>query len=98
PYARLKAILKWRGGPVLVDKGFIIDSEEPLAKIAIDRAEFNLDWDATRQALMVPFQVISGGNRITLLAQLDAPREPGGPWGVTTTGGTIVLASSTSDP
>jgi hypothetical protein len=85
-------------GRVLMEKGFILDNEEPLAKIAVDRAEFTLDWDAARQALMVPFQVISGGNRITLLAQLDAPRDAGGAWRLTTTGGTLVLASSADDP
>ena len=39
------------------------------ASVPIDRAEISLDWDATRQALVMPFQVVSGGNRITLLAQ-----------------------------
>ena len=85
-------------GRILVEKGFIIDSEEPLGKLAIDRAEFSLDWDSVRQALVVPFQVVSGGNRITLLAQLDAPREAGGAWGMKVTGGTVVLASAMSDP
>ena len=56
--------------------------DDPLARIPIDRAEINLDWDATRQALVMPFQVVSGGNRITLLAQFDAPREGGGIWGL----------------
>jgi len=85
-------------GRIVVEKGFIIDTDEPSSKIAIDRAEFNLDWDATRQALVVPFQVVSGGNRITLLAQLDAPREPGGTWGMKITGGTLLLASAVNDP
>ena len=44
------------------------------------------------RALVVPFQIVSGGNRMTLLAQLEAPREAGGAWGMTVTGGTIVLA------
>jgi hypothetical protein len=85
-------------GRVLMEKGFIIDPDEPLSKIAIDRAEFSLDWDAMRQALVVPFQVISGGNRITLIAQLDAPPDTGGSWSVKFTGGTVVLASSAADP
>jgi hypothetical protein len=84
-------------GRILVEKGFILDNEEPLAKISIDRAEFSLDWDATQQALMVPFQIISGGNRITLLARFEAPREAGGTWGMKMTGGTVVLASSATD-
>ena len=61
----------------MAEKGFLIDADEPQAKIAIDRAEFSLDWDAERQALAMPFQIVSGGNRITLLAQVDAPRERG---------------------
>jgi len=84
-------------GRILVEKGLIIDSDEPLSSIAIDRAEFSLDWDAMRRALIMPFQIISGGNRITLLAQLDAPRESSGAWGMKVTGGTIVLASRPND-
>jgi hypothetical protein len=85
-------------GRVLVEKGEIIDIEDPLAKISIDRAEFSLDWDAMRHALVVPFQVVAGGTRMTLFAQLDAPREAGGSWGMKVTGGTVVLAASASDP
>jgi len=64
-------------GRILVDKGFIIDADDPAATIAIDHAEFTLDWDSVRQALVVPFQVISGGNRFTSVAQLDPPRARG---------------------
>jgi hypothetical protein len=85
-------------GRILVEKGEIVDLEEPSARIVIDRAEFSLDWDAMRHALVVPFQVVSGGNRLTLFAQIDAPREAGGPWGVKVTGGTVVLAAAANDP
>jgi hypothetical protein len=81
-------------GKILVDKGVVIDLDDPLARIPIDRAEINLDWDATRQALVMPFQVVSGGNRITLLAQFDAPREGSSVWGLQVSGGTVVLASA----
>ena len=82
-----------------MEKGVIIDLDDPLARIPIDRAEFNLDWDATRQALVMPFQVVSGGNRITLLAQFDAPREGSSVWGLKVSGGTVVLASAApADP
>ena len=51
-------------GRVLAEKGVIVDLDDPqLARIPIDRAEISLDWDASRQALVVPFQVQSGGNR-----------------------------------
>ena len=59
-------------GPHPARQGYIVDADEPLSRIDIDRADFDLQWDATRQALVVPFQILSGGNRITLLAQLDA--------------------------
>ena len=85
-------------GRVLMEKGHIVDADEPHAKIAIDRAEFNLDWDAMRHAVVMPFQIISGGNRITLIAQLDVPRESGGVWGLGVVGGTVVLAASATDP
>ena len=42
----------------------------------------------------MPFQVVSGGNRITLLAQFEAPREASGMWGIKVSGGTVVLASA----
>jgi hypothetical protein len=85
-------------GRVVLEKGSIVDVDEPLSKIAIDRAEFSLDWDAARQTLMVPFQIRSGGNRITLLAQLDAPTDHSGRWGMKISGGTVVLAADATDP
>jgi len=81
-------------GRIVVEKGAIIDLDDPLGRIPIDRAEISLDWDAARRALVMPFQVISGGNRITLLAQLDAPREGGAPWTMKLSGGSVVLASA----
>jgi hypothetical protein len=40
---------------------------------------------------------VAGGNRMTLFAQLDAPREAGGSWGMKISGGTIMLAASLND-
>ena len=80
-------------GRIVVEKGAIIDLDDPLGRIPIDKAEISIDWDAARRALVMPFQVTSGGNRITLLAQLDAPREGGGPWSVKLSGGSVALAS-----
>src|SRR4029078_10026862 len=98
--ARIRADIGPAGIPhmldrkVLVDKGVIIDLDDPLARIPIDRAEINLDWDVTRQALVMPVQLLSGGNRITLLAQFDVPREGSSIWGLQVSGGTVVLASA----
>jgi hypothetical protein len=81
-------------GRIVVEKGFIVDADDPLVRVPIDRAEINLDWDAARQALLMPFQIISGGNRITLQAQFDAPRDGGSSWGLHVSGGSMVLVSS----
>ncbi|MGE3147724.1 MAG: DUF3971 domain-containing protein, partial [Pseudorhodoplanes sp.] len=78
-------------GRIVADAGVIGDTDNPGATFEIDKGELSLDWDATRRTLVAPFQVLSGGNRFTLLAQLDAPRETSAPWGLTLTGGTIVL-------
>jgi Protein of unknown function len=85
-------------GRILLDNGLISEADDPLTRIVVDRAEFTLNWDASRQAVMIPFQVVSGGTRMTLLAQLDTPRETGGAWGLRVTGGTLVLASAAHDP
>src|SRR5262249_11347422 len=85
-------------GRMAVQKGDIVDLDAPLVRVPIDRAEISFDWDKTRQSLMVPFQVVSGGSRITLLAQLDAPRDGSGVWGLEVSGGSLVLASAPVDP
>jgi hypothetical protein len=85
-------------GRILLDKGFVQDADDPLSRIDIDRADIELQWDTARQALVAPFQVFSGGNRLTLLAQLMPPREGNAAWTLTVTGGTAVLAASSNDP
>ncbi len=81
-------------GRVQVDKGFLVDVDDPEVRIPIDRAEINLEWDATRRTLAMPFQIVSGGNRLTLMAQADAPREQGAPWELKVSSGTVVLATA----
>ena len=68
---------------------------EPTA-LAIDHAEFNLEWDAARRVLAVPFQIIAGANRFTLFAHLEPPRTRDGSWNVGLTGGTVVLGTDKS--
>jgi hypothetical protein len=86
-------------GRIVADKGSLLDPDDPLANVQIDRAEFNFEWDAEHRALAMPFQIVSGGNRITLIARFEAPRDPSGDWGVEVTGGSIVLASTArADP
>jgi hypothetical protein len=85
-------------GRMAVEKGVVVDLDDPLVRVPIDRAEISLDWDKARQALMMPFQVVSGGSRITLLAQFNAPRDGSGVWGLDVSGGSLMLASAPADP
>jgi hypothetical protein len=81
-------------GRIIVDSGSLSRTDDPDMNIRIDRAEFNLDWDASRRVLVVPFQLVSGGTRLTLFAQIEPPREQGGAWTVGMTGGTVLLGST----
>jgi Protein of unknown function len=84
-------------GQLSLGPGTITDAKDPNAHVDIERAEATLDWDAGRRSLTAPFQIVSGGNRITLVAHAEAPAEAGAPWRVGLTGGSIVLAPRGSD-
>ncbi len=78
-------------GRVMMGPGAITDLKDPLARIPIERADVTVDWDAAQHVLTAPFQIASGGARITLAARAEAPREASGPWGLSLTGGSVVL-------
>ena len=60
-------------GKLTAGAGTIIDSDTPDYPMAIDSAEMNVEWDSGRRVLVAPFKIISGANRITLLAHLEPP-------------------------
>ena len=80
-------------GRVVVDAGSIVDLNDDKSRIVLDRAEFQLNWDAASRVLSVPFQILSGGNRITLIGQIEAPLDAAGAWLFRIGGGTVVLTS-----
>lgn len=84
-------------GRVIVDGGSLRDAKDQNLVVSLDRAEFKLDWDAVRRRLVVPFQIISGGARLTLFAQVMPPRTEGGLWTVGLSGGTVVLGAGAGD-
>jgi hypothetical protein len=84
-------------GRIIAEAGSVSGINDPDIKVNIDRAEFNLDWDPSRRILAVPFQLLSGGNRLTLFAQIEPPREQGGIWNLGMTGGTVFLGSGQRD-
>ena len=82
-------------GRIVADAGYISDSDDSDGRIDIDRAEFKFNWDASTRLLSVPFQILSGTNRITLMGEVQAPPQSPGPWTFKVGGGTIVLNSAT---
>jgi hypothetical protein len=84
-------------GRIQIGPGSFVDTgSDPQVKIAIDRAEAHLDWNASERLLTVPFEVFSGATRLTLTAQAEAPKEPGGSWklNVASTGPTVLAPAS----
>jgi hypothetical protein len=80
-------------GRVVADSGSMSDGDGSDGRIDLDHAEFKINWDAGSRILTVPFQVLSGGNRMTLLGQVEAPAQSPGPWLFQIGGGTVVLNS-----
>jgi hypothetical protein len=78
-------------GRFIMVNGAINDPSNPDAHIPIDRAEMTVDWSNAQHALAVPFQLISGGTRFTLMARAEAPRDLNGAWALGLSGGSVVL-------
>lgn len=81
-------------GSLVAGKGTIVDSDTPDYPMAIDQIEMNMEWDSGRRVLVAPFKIVSGDNRITLLARLQPPNGNIPDWQMGLSGGTIVLAGS----
>src|ERR1700694_2379341 len=85
-------------GKLSAGAGTIIDGDTPDYPMAIDSAEISVEWDAGRRVLVAPFKIISGLNRITLLAHLEPPNDNIPDWQLGFSGGTIVLAGIDDEP
>jgi hypothetical protein len=85
-------------GKVTTGAGNIIDSDTPDYPMAIDSAEMKLEWDSGRRVLVAPFKIVSGRNRVTLLAHLEPPNDSVPDWQMGFSGGTIVLEGNDGDP
>lgn len=85
-------------GKVTAGAGHIIDSDTPDYPMAIDSADINVEWDSGRRVLVAPFKIISGANRVTLLAHLEPPNGNIAEWQLGFSGGTIVLSGADNEP
>jgi hypothetical protein len=80
-------------GKITAGAGTVIDSDTPDYPMAIDSAEATVEWDSGRRVLVAPFKIVSGANRVTLLAHLEPPNDSIADWQLGFSGGTIVLAA-----
>lgn len=78
-------------GKVSLGSGQVIDLDTPDYPMDIDAAELSIDWDAGRRVLVAPFQIVSGENRVTLLANLVPPNGEVQNWQLALSGGTILF-------
>jgi len=81
-------------GKITAGAGNITDNDTPDYPMAIDSAEVNVEWDSNRRVLLAPFKVVSGSNRVTLLAHVEPPNDAVPYWQAGFSGGTIVLAGT----
>lgn len=80
-------------GKISAGTGRIIARDTPDYPMDIDSAELALEWDAGRRALVAPFHVISGANRVTLTAHLEPPGDAVPNWQLSLSGGTILFGA-----
>ncbi|MCA6107246.1 AsmA-like C-terminal region-containing protein [Bradyrhizobium cenepequi] len=85
-------------GKITAGAGKLIDTDTPDYPMPIDSAEANLEWDAGRRVLLAPFKIISGDNRVTLLAHLEPPNDEVNDWQLGLSGGTILLGGIDNEP
>ena len=84
-------------GRLTAGAGQLTDSDTPDYPMMIDAAEFNVEWDSARRVLLAPLKIISGENRVTLLASLEAPNGVSPDWRLGFSGGTILLAGAANE-
>ncbi len=85
-------------GKLVAGAGTIIDSDTPDYPMAIDSAEVSVEWDSERRVLAAPLKIVSGANRVTLLAHLEPPNGNVADWQLGLSGGSIVLAGNDNEP
>ena len=84
-------------GKITAGAGHIIDSDTPDYPMPIDSADISVEWDSGRRVLVAPFKIISGSNRVTLMAHLEPPNGSTADWQLGFSGGTIVLAGADNE-
>jgi hypothetical protein len=81
-------------GRILLGAGYVGNPDDPDDRILVDEGRIELRWDPAKRQLGVPIELLAGANRITLFAQISAPRQSGQSWGFAVTRGLVMLASA----
>ncbi len=81
-------------GRILLGAGYLGSAKDEEDRIAIDQAHAEPHWDAGKHQVSMPIELVAGANRISLMATIDAPGQPGGPWQFSVDRGMVMLASS----
>jgi hypothetical protein len=81
-------------GRVVAGAGFVGEMDDPSDRILIDEGQLSFRWDPANRQVVVPIELLSGSNRITLLSQIMVPRDPSEPWNVQIGRGVIALAAA----
>ena len=85
-------------GRITAGHGHIIDTETPDYPMPIDSAQVDVEWNAARRVLMLPFTITSGANRVALAAQLVPPNGEVMDWQLDLGSGSIALGGVDNSP
>jgi hypothetical protein len=72
--------LRMLQGQVIAKAGSIGDGANEESRVKIDHADIRFNWEGQQRALVIPFQIQSGGNQFTMRATLEAPAKQNGVW------------------
>jgi Protein of unknown function len=81
-------------GRIIGGAGYIGTANAPGSRVLVDEAQLELRWDAANRVLRLPFDLHSGGNRISFLGHLQAPRQPSDTWNLIVNRGLVVLGAA----
>jgi hypothetical protein len=84
-------ILQRLQGQVVAKAGSIGDGASEESRVKIDHADIRFNWEAPQRALIIPFQIQSGGNQFTMRAAFEAPADQNGVWLLSVTRGDPVI-------
>ena len=60
-------------GQLIAGRGKVVDHRDDDIKFGVEHADIRFNWEARQRALVIPFQIQSGGNQFTMRATLEAP-------------------------